>query len=99
MILDIPDIKTPNLDTIKFPKWFTTKYNFEQLKEIDNLIENHVWITARRKRLYVKTMSTTHIHNCIRCWNGEGNLKIPEGYLGGKEKWLEIFKKELLNRQ
>ena len=40
-----------------------------------------------------------HIHNCIRCWNGEGKLKIPEGYLGGKDKWLNIFQQELLNRQ
>lgn len=99
MIIEIPKIKTPNLDTIELPKWFTTKYNFEQLKEIDNLIENHIWITARREQLYVRNMTTKHIHNCIHCWNGEGKLKIPDGYLGGKEKWLTIFQEELLNRQ
>lgn len=99
MTVDIPNIKTPNLDKIEFPKWFTTKYNFEQLKEIDNLIENHLWITAKRQHIFVKSMTTKHIQNCIRCFNGEGNCNIPENYLGGKEKWIKIFQQELLNRQ
>lgn len=97
--LEIPDIKTPNLDKIGRWKWLKAKYNFEQLKEIGDLIENHVWITATRKRLFVKQMTTQHIRNCINCWNGKGKLKIPNGYLGGKEKWLRIFQNELTQRQ
>ena len=62
-------------------------------------IEAHIWITGRAKMCPVRQMSTTHIRSCIKCWNGEGNLRIPKGYLGGKEKWLKIFEQELLNRQ
>jgi len=86
MFLNIPNIKTPNLDKIEFPNWFTTKYNFEQLKEVEALIENHIWITATRKHLFVRNMTTKHINNCINCWNGKGRMHIPVGYLGGKEK-------------
>jgi len=75
-------------------KRFNTK--FESSK---NMIENHIWVTARRQSIAVKEMSTDHIVNCIKCWIGEGFTEIPEDYLGGKEKWLEIFNSELINRQ
>lgn len=62
-------------------------------------LEKHVWITAYDLEIPVKQMSTEHINNCIACWEGRGNMKIPFDYLGGKEKWLKIFDDELLNRQ
>lgn len=62
-------------------------------------LENHVWITARKKHIPVREMSTSHIKNCIRCWEGRGKTKIPADYLGGKEKWLKIFNEELIKRQ
>ena len=68
----------------------------EQVKES---LDNHVWVTARKKRIPVREMSTSHIKNCIRCLEGKGKLKIPATYLGGKEKWLEIFNEELTKRQ
>ena len=70
-------------------------YNFDQ----ELLIENHVWITAKRERVFVRDMTTSHIRNCINCLNGTGNMRIPFGYLGGTEKWLKIFNNELQNRQ
>lgn len=61
-------------------------------------VENHIWITARHKKIPVKSMSTIHIQNCINCLNGTGNMIIQEGYLGGKEKWIKIFTQELISR-
>ena len=60
--------------------------------------ESPVWITAFRNRIPVKKMSTGHINACILCWNGQGNMRISNDYLGGKEKWLKIFNDELVNR-
>lgn len=57
-----------------------------------------IWITAKKKHIPVKKMTTKHINNCIACWNGVGSMIIPEGYLGGKKKWIEIFEKELAER-
>lgn len=73
--------------------WYRTQ------EEVENAIKNHIWITARRKSIPVREMSTSHIKNCIKCWKGKGKLKIPSNYLGGKQKWLKIFTEELINRQ
>lgn len=61
-------------------------------------IESHIWITARGRRVPVRQMNASHIRNCINCWEGTGRMRIPAGYLGGKEKWLGIFNRELENR-
>jgi hypothetical protein len=66
--------------------------------EVNVSIENHVWKTAYGRRFPVRSMSTKHIRNCIACWNGMGNKDIPEGYLGGRDKWLKIFNDELASR-
>jgi hypothetical protein len=95
-----PEINTPELDKIKLPKWLKKfTYTTLQQKEIQNLIDGNVWITAGKIKLCVREMSSNHIQNCIKCWNGLGKMTIPSHYLGGKVKWLVIFKKELLNRQ
>jgi len=60
---------------------------------------NPIWVTAMKDRIPVREMETTHIHNCIRCWKGEGKMKIPDNYMAGKIKWLNIFNAELIRRQ
>lgn len=60
--------------------------------------ENHIWITAREEKIPVISMLTEHIQNCINCFNGIGNIRIPSTYLGGKDKWLSIFNEELNRR-
>ena len=70
--------------------WYVSK------EEVETSIESHVWVTAYKKRIPVREMSSNHINNCIRCFN---NGKIPHTYLGGKEKWLKIFSEELTSRQ
>ncbi len=92
-------IQTPELDEINIEKWFHTKYNPAHQAEIRNLLENYIWITAKKIKIPVRKMSTDHIKNCIKCWNGNGGIKIPNGYLGGKSKWIKIFTDELINRQ
>lgn len=67
------------------------------LLQID--FEKHIWITAYDIEIPVKQMTTEHINNCIACWEGRGNMRIPDDYLGGKEKWLKIFNDELISRQ
>jgi len=91
-------IETPQLDEISIQEWFLCKYTKPQEIEIKTLIENHVWITARKVKIPVREMETSHINNCVKCWNDKGKLKIPSNYLGGKTKWLEIFEQELLSR-
>lgn len=61
-------------------------------------IKKEVWTTAEGANIPVKQMSTKHIHATIKCWNGQGKLDIPAGYLGGKDKWLKIFERELISR-
>lgn len=92
-------IEIPELDKISRIKWYEpTIYTSAQLKEIDTLYKEEVWITKERKQHRVKEMTTSHIQNCIKCWEGKGLSKIPKGYLGGKDKWLTIFNKELESR-
>jgi hypothetical protein len=57
-----------------------------------------VWITARKVRIPLREMTTSHIKNCINCFNGLGQTRIPPGYNGGKEKWLTLFRTELTAR-
>lgn len=68
-------------------------------KETKTLSNNHVWVTARGEEIFVHKMATNHINNCIRCFNGQGHMRIPNDYLGGKDKWMKIFSQELLQRQ
>ncbi len=99
-MIELNPLDTPELDKISLPDWMTiTLYSPLQKKEVKNLLDNHIWITAYRQKRFVREMSTQHIINCIKCFNGEGNVRIPEGYLGGKEKWLKIFSDELITRQ
>lgn len=91
-------IETPYLDEISISDWFNTKYDIKQKEEIDDILNRKIWITAQRVKIPVREMTIKHIKNCINCWDGRGRLKIPTGYLGGKEKWLKIFDEELTNR-
>lgn len=100
MNVEITKIDIPELDKITLPNWLTfLDYSPIQKTEINELINNHIWITAYKTQIPVKQMSASHINNCIHCWNGKGKKKIPPHYLGGKEKWLKIFQQELDNRQ
>lgn len=93
-------VETPELDKIERFKWLKiVQYNTIQQVEIDSLLNNHIWITAKRIQIHVNKMTTNHINNCIKCFNGQGNMTIPNDYLGGRDKWLKIFREELLKRQ
>lgn len=94
-------IPTPRIDKIAQRDWMKPKTQALEYIQIEfcQLIENHIWITACKKKIPVSKMSTSHIHNCIRCLYGKGKSKIPAGYLGGKDKWIKIFNEELLRRQ
>lgn len=94
------EILTPELDRIESYDWINTDFSIEPLlKECGILLENHIWITAQRRKISIRKMTSQHIKNCINCLNGDGKLKIPNGYLGGKEKWLKIFAEELESRK
>ena len=93
-------IETPELDKISLPAWIkVTQYSLLEQADLDKLIANHVWVTLAKKKIKVRDMATSHIIACIRCWNGIGKTRIPARYLGGKDKWLQIFNWELLQRQ
>ena len=57
------------------------------------------WITNEGIEYNIPEMSTKHIVNIMRCWDGKGKLTIPEDYLGGKDKWFGIFREELDKRK
>ena len=86
------DIIVPEID------W--TSVNTVQLGKVEFKVdfEDHVWETAMGIEIPVRNMSTNHINNCINCFNGNGNMRIPNDYLGGKERWLGIFSRELTQR-
>jgi len=67
-------------------------------EELQANLENHIWITAYKKRIPAKELTTGHIKNIIRCFEGKGRVSIPANYLGGKSKWMKILKEELNNR-
>lgn len=93
-------IEIPELEKIGKTQWLKVlQYTLPQEQEIEKLIHNEVWVTARKEQMYVREMSTSHIQNCINCWNGIGKSKIPANYLGGKKKWIRIFEDELTKRQ
>lgn len=99
VVNDLIIIKTPKLDDILIDNWFNKSfYNLGEQQEIQSLLDNEVWITAQRIKIPVSEMKSQHIINCINCWEGKGKLKISNNYLGGKDKWLKIFKKELDKR-
>lgn len=89
----------PIFDNLKLKWEYLSDNTLALLKpECDLCIKHHVWIDRRGKRYHVKNMTSTHIRNCIKCFNGYGKSVIPDNYLGGKDKWLEIFHLELLSR-
>ncbi len=87
-------IQPKKLKTLKPPV-----LSFESQQHQEFSIENHIWVTARKIEIAVRSMAISHINNCIACFEGRGNMRIPEDYLGGKEKWLKIFNEELTKRQ
>lgn len=93
------EVLIPNIKQIPDWDWMITNFSVSPLfEECELLIQNNIWITARRIEIPVRSMSSNHIQNCIGCLEGKGKMKIPDGYLGGKDKWLRIFQDELNSR-
>lgn len=66
-----------------------------QLEVIENFLANKIWITKDKERIRVEDMTNTHIVNTINAFERK---KINPKYLGGKDRWLEIFQRELSKR-
>ena len=64
---------------------------------------DYVWITSYGLRIHVRSMSSEYMKHCINCLTSgvsEGGTRtMSSDYLGGKDKWLKIFNRELLKRQ
>lgn len=97
-LLEVPQIKPQKVEQdIMLPEWMTDILN-KPLSKTKTDTQKEYWVTAAGERLLPRDMETRHIQNCIRCLRGQGKMRIPEGYLGGKEKWLKIFEEELSRR-
>jgi hypothetical protein len=57
-----------------------------------------VWQKNDGTRIRLCDMKTSHIQNCINCFNGKGKLFIAPYYWGGKTGWIKAFNKELKRR-
>lgn len=87
-------------------KHLTKKSCRRLIEDAQSIISNYrsphppgpVWTTAKGTKLPVKLMSSSHIGNCIKCLNSVGGSQISNGYLGGREKWMNIFMDELTSR-
>lgn len=76
---------------------------FEQADiDWDDLLANRTWITAKRVRIPINEMQTSHIVNCIKCLKGKSirNTVIPQGWAGNtRDKWIKVFQEELDRRK
>ncbi len=71
--------------------------NSEQIKKkYADLLNNKIWTTSTNKKIYVKNMTTSHIENCINCFNAK---KQVFSELINKDGWLKVFNDELNNRK
>jgi len=69
-------------------------FHLNQKEESDFL--GILWRTHTGREIPIRWLTTTHIHNIINCINGNGELRIPDPYLGRYHyEWLEIFRGEL----
>jgi hypothetical protein len=58
-----------------------------------------LWTDAQGGRVRVNMLRRNHIHNIIRCLEGNGNRTIPRIYEGrNREEWLTIMNNELDRR-
>jgi hypothetical protein len=72
-------------------------FNFFKGVIIDDTI---VWKTASGRDVPIQWMTTHHIENVLRCIRGEGEMEIPEVYLGRtKMEWMYKFEEELYSRR
>lgn len=70
------------------------------MKILLNLLaeENPMWITMRDQEIPLSEMSTGHILNTLRAWEGNGLSNIPSYYNGDYLKWKRLFHNELIKR-
>lgn len=82
------------------------EWMFDQVLELnepmidwDDLLESRTWITARRERIPISEMQTSHINNTLRCLKGESRTKIPHQWNGKTHKrWIDLLTDELSKR-
>ncbi len=72
---------------------------------------NEIWETKDGIKIKVKDMTTQHILNCIKCieegrinfiinrWAEDNDFQMYDEDTETKERWIEIFNKELERRK
>jgi hypothetical protein len=57
------------------------------------------WKTREGNVIAIMNMTSRHIKNTLRCLLGNGNVEIPENYMGKlKNEWFNILCQELRRR-
>jgi hypothetical protein len=57
------------------------------------------WRTYRGHEIDVDKLTDQHLKNIINCFEGKGNMEIPNPYFGKtKEEWFGIFINEYTKR-
>lgn len=68
--------------------------------KVDYDRHNTVWRTKTGRQTPIFWMTNTHLENCLRCLNGQGESEIPDPYFGkSKREWIGIFETELSIRR
>jgi hypothetical protein len=71
--------------------------SFKFFNSVDE--EPIVWKTARGLHIPLWWMTSRHIKNALLCLRGEGEMEIPNPYMGkSNREWISIFVNELNRR-
>ncbi len=67
---------------------------------IDYDRHNTTWKTAKGRMMPIFWMTNNHINNCLNCLKGNGEMEIPDPYMGKtRTDWINIFECELSTRR
>ncbi len=65
-------------------------------KKLDDFLNRKIWITSTKNKIHVKNMTSSHIENCINCFNAKEQVFSE---LINKDAWLKVFNDELNSRK
>jgi len=73
-----------------------------ELKKYSEGIESNIWFNGNGEEILISDMSVNHINSCIyfitHGRNPRGTMIAPKQLMKYSQKYIKLFKKELLKR-